>query len=389
MFSKKKILPKPIGDFIVGITKIDVIDKDRKQVFDFEDEEANRKIPVYIYYPSDDAEENEPLPYVSKDIGKIVYRNYFGLVPRSISKINTHIYKNIKISNRFEKYKVVFINHGYKSLMEVNTILISNLVSMGFIVVSVGHPYEVSVVEYTDGSQIKYNKAFNNLFYVSKEKRGKLENIFQVPFDCSDESAMEATESLLNLYSNEVNEHVDIWVEDCRVVLNELESMNSGVIDSIFNNSFDLENGVAIIGHSYGGTTSAKACLVDNRFTCGVNIDGGTFGNYLYKDIKKPFMFIGSPSTGRFARTTYLYNTSDSYMVLVNNTAHMGYTDALFIARRMNLLNKLGKRDKYEFNELVTKYIHEFLKKYLSLDNNVDLRDLSYNDVDFLSNQNL
>ena len=99
-------------------------------------------------------------------------------------------------------------------------------------------------------------------------------------------------------------------------------------------NKLNLDLGIGITGHSYGGATAAQACLNDNRFVAGINIDGATCGDFLYKDIKKPFMLLGSHVIKNISRTTYIYNTEDTYMVILDRTAHLGYSDGLFIARQ-------------------------------------------------------
>ncbi|MEM8780972.1 MAG: hypothetical protein AAGF26_19360, partial [Cyanobacteria bacterium P01_G01_bin.49] len=120
-----------------------------------------------------------------------------------------------------------------------------------------------------------------------------------------------------------------------------------------------------------------------NRFVAGINIDGATCGDFLYKDINTPFMLLGTHLIKNISRTTYIYNTKDTYMVILDRTAHLGYSDALFISRQANLLNQIGKREKYEFREIVSNYHLKFFAKYLLGDGGIELKNLKYDGVEF------
>ncbi|MGK7948069.1 MAG: hypothetical protein AB4368_04505 [Xenococcaceae cyanobacterium] len=162
-----------------------------------------------------------------------------------------------------------------------------------------------------------------------------------------------------------------------------LEELNEGKIESIFKRKLKLNSGLGITGHSYGGATAAQTCLNDDRFVAGINMAGGTPGDFLYKDIKKPFMLLGSHVIKNISRTTYIYNTENTYMVILDRTAHLGYSDALFIARQANIVNKIGKREKYEFREIITNYHLIFFEKYLVGNQEIELKDLKYDGVEF------
>ena len=65
MIGNAKELVKPTGTYRVGVKRYDFIDESRVQVFHFEKKDSPRKIPVIIYYPTDDVEINETAPYMS------------------------------------------------------------------------------------------------------------------------------------------------------------------------------------------------------------------------------------------------------------------------------------------------------------------------------------
>ena len=386
LFGNLKELPKPLGKYIVGITQLDFTDKSRKKVFSFEKDDAFRKIPVTIFYPAESNENKDSAPYSSPELLEPLSKMTFGLISKNVAKVKTNCYKNAPIAASQNNYPVIIFNHGYGSYTMQSTVLCSDLASFGYIVVSVGHPYESSGVKYLDDSIIKMPEIIQKNVKSSSflEEYKLIRKVLKASTKeyYSDSKAMEMSEQFLKNYQD-LNDNVKIWVDDSVFVADRLEALNEGKIESIFKNKLKLDLGLGITGHSYGGATAAQTCLIDNRFVAGINIDGATCGDFLYKDIKKPFMLLGSHVIKNISRTTYIYNTENTYMVILDRTAHLGYSDALFIARQANLLNRIGKREKYEFREIVTNYHLKFFEKYLLGERGIELKYLKYDGVEF------
>ncbi|MFK5884156.1 MAG: hypothetical protein QM489_07465, partial [Candidatus Izemoplasma sp.] len=375
MFGNLKELPIPVGKYTVGVKQMDFIDQSRKQVFDFEDTNSFRELPVVLYYPSDSNEGKQCADYMPAEVANVMSKTSHRLVSKNIYKIKTHCYKEIAISTKKDNFPVILFNHGYGTYIESSTILLSNLASAGYIVVSIGHPYEAVAVKYLDGRVVKQHKDAIKRMNLS-ESDFKKSKVIEL-----DELATE-----LSKYVHDVNnpfENFKIWQKDSSFILDELENLNTGKIESIFKNKLNLGLGVGIFGHSFGGTTAVQTCLKDKRVKCGINLDGSGFCNDLFNDIKKPFMFIGSRNTGKTMKIVHKYNSEDSSIVLVGDTEHSGYTDGLFIARQLNLFNLIGKREKYDFNEIYTKYVMSFFDKYLLSNDDIEFIDIKYDNVDF------
>ena len=386
LFGNLNELPKPLGKYIVGITQFDFTDKSRKKVFSFEKDDAFRKIPVTIFYPAESNENKDSAPYASPELLEPISKMTFGLISKNAAKVKTNCYKNVPIAVSKNNYPIIIFNHGYGSYTMQSTVLCSDLASFGYIVVSVGHPYESSGVKYLDDSVIKMpeiiQKNVKSSSLLEEYKLIRKVSKASTKEYYFDSKAMEMSEQFLKNYQN-LNDNVKIWVDDSVFVAEQLSALNEGKTKSIFKNKLNLDLGIGITGHSYGGATAAQACLNDNRFVAGINIDGATCGNFSYKDIKKPFMLLGTNLIKNISRTTYIYNTKDTYIVILDRTAHLGYSDALFIARQANLLNRIGKREKYEFREIVTNYHLKFFAKYLLGDPEIELEDLKYDGVEF------
>ena len=386
LFGNSPELPKPVGKYLVGITQLDFTDRSRKKVFPFEEDNAFRKIPVTIFYPVENNGGKDSAPYSDPELLEALSMMTFGLVSKNIAKVKTNCYENVPIAVNEDKYPVIIFNHGYGGYTMQCTVLCSDLASSGYIVVSIGHPYESLGIKYLDGSVIKMPKIIQKNVKNSSllETYKHLQKVLKASTKeyYSDSQAMQLSEQFLENYQ-ELNKNVKIWVDDSIFIAEQLEALNEGEIESIFRNKLKLDLGIGITGHSYGGATAAQACLTDSRFVAGINIDGASCGDFLYKDLKKPFMLLGTHLIKNISRTTYIYNTEDTYMTILDNTQHLGYSDALFIFRQGNIINQIGKREKYEFREIVTNYHLKFFEKYLVGNQKIELKDLKYDGVEF------
>ena len=386
LFGNLKKLPKPLGKYIVGITQLDFTDRSRTKVFPFEKDNAHRKIPVTIFYPAESNDGKDSAPYSSPESLEVLSKMTFGLVSKNVAKVKTNCYENVPIALNENKYPVIIFNHGYGSYTMQSTVLCSDWASSGYVVVSIGHPYESSGIKYLDGSVIKMPKIIqknvknSSLLETYKHLRKILKASTKEYY--SDSQAMQLSEQFLENYP-ELNKNIKIWVDDSIFVAEQLEALNKGETESIFRNKLKLDLGIGITGHSYGGATAAQSCLNDRRFVAGINIDGASCGEFSYKDIKKPFMLLGTNLIKNISRTTYIYNTEDTYMAILDNTQHLGYSDGLFIFRQGNIINQIGGREKYEFREIVTNCHLKFFEKYLLRNQEVELKDLKYDGFEF------
>ena len=78
-----------------------------------------------------------------------------------------------------------------------------------------------------------------------------------------------------------------------------------------------LDIGMGIVGHSYGGPTTAIVCRDDERFTCGIGLDSGAFG-LQGSDLKKPFLLLFSEPNYNMNAIIGANNSMDTYYFSVD-----------------------------------------------------------------------
>lgn len=378
MFGNVKEFPKPLGQYVVGITEMDFVDQERKGVFNFCKDEV-RKIPTRIFYPADSREGKNSSPYLHDEERMAIAKASHGFLSQKSLTMRTHCFSDVSISTQKEKFPVIFYNHGYFSYPAESTVLCSNLASKGYIVVAIGHPYEAGALKYQDGTVIRAKdelfKEFRNA--MNKEVSKKLESMSKG--ECSDEKIGVIAEEIHENFKNtKVWTDVNIWAQDTRFVADQLCEVNEGSIPSMFKDRLDLNLGFGITGHSYGGCTAAQVCLEDERFQCGVNMDAPSYGEYYNKDIEKPYMFVGSDYVENMSKNVYLNNSKDSYFIVIKGSKHMDFTDHLYFARHMKLVKLIGKRDRELIEEIVYGSQVDFFHKYLLKDEKAMIQEYSY-----------
>lgn len=380
MFRKNKEFPKPLGEYTVGLAEMSFTDSSRQGVFEFAPNES-REIPILIFYPSDDTQGRERSLYSFKEEAEAFKKASKGLVSAKNQFMRIHAYRDLSLSEKLKCYPVVFFNHGYSSHMMQNVVLCCDLASRGYIVISVGHPYEASALKYPDGRIVMASEAIGSDFKQTMRRiQPKFKSMKKQTY--SDEQIRPAAAGFFgDVQSSKVWKHIRIWADDNIFIADMLEQLNELSSDSLFAGKLDLEHGIGITGHSYGGCTASQVCLDDPRFVCGINIDAPTYGDYWDQDLQKPFMILGSELMDLLARPNFLANSNDAYLIIVEDSQHMDFTDMIFYAGQLKLLKLLGKRDQTLLRDVLSLYHLAFFERYLKQNEKSHLDGLKFEGV--------
>lgn len=379
MFNNTNQLPTPKGPFTVGTISLDFIDNTRPPIFEFDTN--HRIIPTLFFYPGIPTENMTQAPYACDEAIQYLRKSVLNLVSNSVKNMKTYTYPNIPLSKHKEKFPILFFNMGYFGYLEQNTALCSELASHGYIVISVGHPYESGALKYQDGKVIHASPILVNEFKstMSKEARKHFSDLLKETI--SDDLIHSKLVPFFDRFKQtHVWKDVQVWSDDTKFIADQLVDLNNGIIPSPLKNRLDLSLGYGITGHSYGGCTALQTLLDDERFKCGINMDAPTYGEYWDKDINKPLCILGSYVVETLSRTPYLNNSKDSYLIKIENTEHMDFTDHIFFAQQLKYLKLIGRRDKYDVHQILCDTHLAFFDHYLLQKEN-QLLDLSFKDV--------
>ncbi len=239
------VFPTTTGPYAVGTTSFYWVDEDRLEAYSpdpdlvYADPPSEpRRVMVQVWYPATAGQEGEPAPYLPDGVinaqALATSFGFPGFFLNHFQQATTNSLLDAPIATCFEQWPVLVFSHGWNGMRYQNTAQMEALASQGFVVFAPEHAHGAVVTVFPDGTRI-YNKD------------GAL------PSDVSDEEYAAAAYIL-----------GQSWVGDLVFTLNQIESLQSGEIISIFQGYLDTSR-IGMIGHSTGGGAVLQACWQDER----------------------------------------------------------------------------------------------------------------------------
>ncbi|PQP84768.1 lipase [Paenibacillus sp. PCH8] len=317
------MMPESTGSFAIGTFSQQITDDSREETKSAEVGDK-RELMINVWYPVDqETAKGLPLEHYPAELGEAISL-VFGIPPVVFSYLDTiptHVVKGAEVSAAQSKYPVLLFSPGIRSTRFQSMTAIEELVSHGYIVVGIDHPYTSAQVTFPDGHAVSYEP--------------------DPDFPTTDE-----------LYQYNIK-GIGIRAADASFVLDTLTQWNSHDPNQLLEGKLDL-NAVGIFGHSYGGATTAEALAQDERFKAGLNLEGGFWGKVSTTALKQPFMYIMSGGTAKSldpdatAKDKVFYpefepdldrvmtsSLNDTYYLTVENFFHQSFTDISLISPKM------------------------------------------------------
>ncbi|WFR61145.1 choline esterase [Paenibacillus amylolyticus] len=368
--------PEPVGGYIVGRTQMDI-------EYTASDH-SKRELTAFVYYPSDSSEGKTRSTYMFPEVYELLSEQ--PLVTAYLKEkgffsidIQTQCYNGLALSGKEGRYPVLFYVCGGGGSPEWGSVICTDLASMGYVVVSIGHPNS-TMYKRVDGRLCNVSKDFSDVIKAFGEDPGMVALAGKMEMRPDDETAIEICKNVLKLpILSKLTEYSELQVEDVRYVADYLYKLDSGELNSIFKGRLSLGNGMGIVGHSYGGPTTAMVCRDDDRFVCGIGLDSGAFG-LLDSDLKKPFMLLYCEPNYNMNAIIGANNSMETYYFSVDRVAHLDYCDIVFTNMNEELR---GERDAMEMRNLVTDYARNFFDHYI-LHKAASVESLAYDGVDLI-----
>jgi len=347
-------LPKPEGPEKVGTQTFHFTDQNRDEVLT-DDQSDKRELMVQIWYPTENKNNNKREGLFPKD--KEMFKKYIQTYSNSLKLPDfvfdywkysrTNSYENVEILPSTSPYPLVLLSHGMGTSKVLHASQAENLASHGFIVVTIDHTYSTFATIFPDGRVTDYKTKMTTI-----DDRGKIGNI---------------------------------WTQDVEFVINQIEKLNSGAIESQFKGKIDLNN-IGAMGHSFGGATAFNATYLDHRIKAGINMDGSLYEVENRDVIKKPFMFIRSGSfkdwlvdfkKDKNPDNEITKQLSDELHIIKNviehggnafyveGTQHFNFTDLQFYSELIKLTGITGDINGKRGSSIVNQYVLDFFNKQL------------------------
>jgi len=321
-------LPEPTGPYQIGTTNLYLVDDTRAEMFT-PNPDDNREFMVRVWYPAQVIPGSKAAPLMEHPPFQFSH----------LSLVNTHAYQDAPISNAQSAYPVLVFSHGHVGFPEQNLTLLEELASHGYIVCSIAHTYHTIVTVFPDGRVVPADATLANNFLHGKSP------------------------------TQDINaEHLRVWTEDMRFLIDELERIQAGERESLLAGKLDM-NRLGIFGQSFGGVTAVNVCVVDDRCQAGISLDSGLPSGYTggatEHPLKQPFMFMLNEVAGYYRSGILGILKNTTYAVVVQGTTHFNYTDLFLYSPVLKFTQILGSIEGDRMVKIINAYTVAFWDEYL------------------------
>jgi len=278
MFVPISQFPTTSGLYGVGQRAFHWVDKNRKESYVDDPEHPYREIMAYVFYP---AQKNKNATRVRQDPRVIEnIKTYFSQLtglPKflftSLRYAATNATPDAQVASSERKFPVIVFSPGSPALPRSYSWLLEEIASHGFVVVGINHTYVTSETFFPDGKTASW-------VYPKVKKR--LRKMVLAGRLSEQDYARWVTEwGLKNFYTT--------YVEDIRFAVAKIQELADQ--GSEFWSAVNPDK-IGVLGQSFGGSAVVRACRVDDRIKCGINMDGSIRSEDAQVMFEKPFLFL-------------------------------------------------------------------------------------------------
>ena len=152
--------PPPTGPYGIGTVTYHWVDADRPEVFTA-DPDDRRELMVQIWYPAEGNRSSPRAPYipdadvVAPAIARLIKLPEFIL--GHLKYVTTNAVASAPVADDQPRYPVLVLLVGLGGYRQVYTFQVEQLVSHGYIVAAIDHPYAAAMVVFPDGRKVACN----------------------------------------------------------------------------------------------------------------------------------------------------------------------------------------------------------------------------------------
>jgi predicted dienelactone hydrolase len=357
-------LPTPTGTAPVGTTTLMLVDDTRREVFS-SDPKARRTLAVQAWYPADPRSAQQPVARWSLSRAFETQLAASLRVPRflfgHLSLVRSHSHTDAPLAASAARLPVLVFSHGYGiGSVNQNTAQMEELASHGFVVLSIGHPYEALAVTYPDGRSVGLSET--RITQVSQEMLGTKPFIERTKIARNDAERLAIQREWLKAMPL-MDQSLRTWTRDTGFVLDELERLQVAGKPPL-GSPLELTR-VGVFGMSFGGAVATQFCLEDDRCAAGIDMDGSTFGDIVERPLLVPFMFMNSMSDPMKNHPHFAAATGPAYYLVAKGSRHMDFTDFSLMSPVKQHIFQVGSIDGARMESIMNRYVLAFFERHL------------------------
>jgi predicted dienelactone hydrolase len=336
-------LPHPHGPYQVGTLTYDWVDAARREIFTA-DPRDRRELMVQIWYPARGSKSAKRAPYLADGFALAPLARLLhlpGFVFQQLKYVMTDAMPAAPVAPGAASYPVLVFSHGRGGFRQHNTSQIEELVSHGYVIAAIDHPYAAAGVVFADGRRVSLDARMLNR---------KSEDSF-IPY----------------------------LAQDVSFTLDQLAAINRSDPNGILTGRLDLQR-AGMFGVSLGGEVSAEACRLDPRLRACLIMDVWMPADIVRAGLRQPTMWISrdaatmrlegwsqavTDETLGTTRKVFEELPGDGYFVRVPGMFHEDFSDAPFMSPLAPWLGIGGPMDPRRGHAIVSAYELAFFDRHL------------------------
>ncbi|OLF19150.1 hypothetical protein BU204_01910 [Actinophytocola xanthii] len=346
-------LPAPSGRHAVGTVSVHLVDRSRPDPWVAS--MPHRELMVSVWYPALPSADRPRARYMSPGAAErfdAVRAPGLGIPSGTVdwAGMRTHARDGAPVDRRGGRRPVVLYSPGAGDPRTWGTVLVEELASRGYVVVTIDHTYDSPAVSFPDGS-VTGNEPLLRAF-AQAEEEGTIPALL---------------EKLLR-----------VRVADARFVIDRLGTLPGGLADVV-----DPRR-VGMFGQSAGGITAAQGMYEDRRIRAGIDLDGTleysrvpdgtTLMPVARHGLRQPLLLMGregsdhttEPSWGAFWANTHGWKRD----LTLRGSRHQSYTDLVALLPQVGvgqevIESTIGTVDPARAVAALRAYVTSFFDRWL------------------------
>ncbi|KAF7890800.1 uncharacterized protein EAF01_010609 [Botrytis porri] len=318
------------------------------------DSSTSRSLMLSLFYPTSAKDTSYTFAPTFPSATALYLAETYSLPSATLQDLSSRSYNSAPIllshNNSFD-FPILLFSPGYGNTRLIYSVIAENIASLGYLVITIDHPFDVEFIEYSNGTIATWvGEDFDN--YTAP-----------IPYV---NARVKDMQFVLNSFSDPL-----FTAQIPGIQNSSSHSYGYGKSQSIFQTKT-----VGTFGHSLGGAAAFQAMHDDSRFSYGVNLDGAIEGDVVQSGLEKSFMIMGNQNHTRTEErdpTWYEFWGNSVKLggwkrdVRVNATQHGSYTDLAVWATMLGVQgfeDLLGTISGVRILEIETAFVGAFFGKW-------------------------
>lgn len=333
-------MPAPDGPYAIGTSLHHWTDPDRPETFTA-DPADRRELMVQVWYPARAASAGKRAPYIEDGAALAPFARLLGLpgfIFGHLSSATTNAVSGAPVAAGGERFPVLVFSHGRAGYRQHNTALVEHLVSHGYVVAAIDHPYAAAGVRFPDGRLAPLDPRMVDRAFVARR--------------------------------------IPDLAEDVRFTLDQLAGLAA---QGPLAGRLDLSR-AGVMGVSLGGETTAEACRQDSRARACLIIDVWIPDEVLRDGLHQPTLLLtrdlatmraegwtaaDAIETDGEMRGLFERLSGGGYLVRVPGLYHLDFADTALLSPLTRRLGLTGPVDPARARRIVADLAQAFFDRHL------------------------